>query len=176
MAVAQQSVNQSDGPPSGLAMQSVYVVNGSNLTTAICWANSRPTVSNPRTAAVAIASCTKASPAVCTSTGHGFTLLTLPEVAVSGATGTGWTGINAAWVATVVDANTFSIPIDSTGFGTLAGTVVFTTTAPRQTVAEWAVKRLLYTGTNVTASVWLGGNQGLGQKCSNASSTTIASQ
>lgn len=170
-----QAVNQSDGPPSGLAMQTVFVYSGSNVV-GICYSQSVASSANaggmaprPRTAQIAISAISKASAAIVTSTGHGLTISTNPSVTISGATGTGWvTGINGSFVATVIDANTFSVPVASTGFGTLAGTVVFTTTAPRQTVAEWAVQIIGYSGANAVYKAWLGGSQAFGAKCSDA--------
>lgn len=174
-----QSVNQIDGPPGGPAVQTAFVYSGSDLI-AKCWAKSRPDVNNLRTATVAISAISKAAAAVVTSVGHGFTLLTLPEVTISGATGTGWVSgahtVNGSFVATVIDADTFSIPVDTTGNGTLAGTVVFSTTAPRKTVAEWAVQRLKYTSSVLQVEMWLGGSSSYGQKCSDAASTTLVSQ
>jgi len=73
-----------------------------------------------------ISAISKANPAVVTSTGHGLVIGSHPGVTITGATGTGWTAVNRLWYATVIDANTFSIPVDSTGFGTLGGTITFT--------------------------------------------------
>lgn len=176
-AFSQTAVNQSDGPPSGASIQTVYVYSGSNVI-GICWSKSLPDNSRPRTATVAISAVSKANPAVVTSTGHGLALLTLPQVTISGATGTGWTALNATWTATVIDADTFSIPIDSSGFGTLAGTVVFRTSAPRQTIAEWAVQSLSYGGpsSSISTKTWLQGSNTYGAKCSDVGSTTVGRQ
>ncbi len=171
IAYPQQSVNQADGPPSGPGVQTVFLYSGSSVS-AICWAQSsaKDSNSNRHTTKVAVSAVSKANPAVVTSAGHGFTLLTLPQITVSGATGTGWTAINTTFTATVIDANTFSIPIDSSGFGTLAGTVVFSTTAPRQTVAEWAVQMFGYGGPSGAVSFkgWLQGSTSMTAKCSDA--------
>ncbi len=179
-AYPQSSVNQTDGPPSGPSMQTVFVYSGSNVI-GICWAHSLPSGTgvdkNRRSVQVAVSAISKANPAVVTSTGHGLSLLTLPQVTISGATGTGWaTGINGTFTATVIDANTFSVPVDSTGFGTLAGTVTFATSAPRQTVAEWAVQVLLYSGANVVTKAWLQGSSTMGAKCTDVGSTTVGVQ
>jgi len=175
---AQTSVNQSDGAPSGAPIQTVYVYSGSSLV-GQCWAKSLPDSSRTRTATVAISAISKASAAVITSTGHGLTLLTLPQVTISGATGTGWaTGINGTFTATVIDANTFSVPVDSSAFGTLAGTVVFSTSAPRQTIAEWAVQIFAYGGPSgaISSKTWLQGSNSYGAKCSDVTSTTVGRQ
>lgn len=160
--------------PSPSAVQHVYVVTGSS-TTAICTALSA--LSSRINNVVAISAISKASSAVITSTGHGIDTNSRPSVTISGATGTGWSGVNGTFVATIIDANTFSVPVDSTGFGTLAGTVIFTTTGPRKTVAEWAVERIAYDGSgNAIWSGWLNGNTSYTNKCSDASSTTLVQQ
>lgn len=123
---------------------------------------------------VAISAISKANPAVVTSVGHGFpistssvntALMERPQVIISGATGTGWvTGVNATFTAVVIDADTFSLysqagtALDSSGYGTLAGTVVFTTSAPRTTIYEWAVKKFSYDPAGAIAFAgWLAG-------------------
>jgi hypothetical protein len=73
-------------------------------------------------AAVSVTAATNANPAALTSTAHGLT--TGQKVTISGATGS-WVPINGTWAVTVTGANTFTIPVDSTAFGALAGTVVF---------------------------------------------------
>jgi len=171
-----QSVNQVDDPPPS-AVQKVFVVNGSNQTIAVCSARSVLTTGFRAATQVAISAVSKANPAVVTSTGHGFDTNSLPKVTISGATGTGWTGINKTFTATVIDANTFSIPIDSTGFGTLAGTVVFTTTAPRKTQSEWAVQMISYDGSgNAVWSGWLNGSTAYTSKCSDATVSGVNKQ
>lgn len=64
-------------------------------------------------------SAAKGNPTVITvSGGHGLTVGSHPLLSFDGAAGTGWTGLNATWSATVIDATTFSVPFDSTGAGT----------------------------------------------------------
>jgi hypothetical protein len=122
---------------------------------------------------VPISAVSKATAAVITSTGHGLPISSRPQITISGATGTGWTAINGNFTATVIDADTFSIPVDSSAFGTLGGTVVFLTTAPRLTVAEWSVKRLVYdASSNLIWSGWQSGTRAYNQKCSDATSST----
>lgn len=173
---APSPVNQSDGPPSGLAMQTVFVYSGSNVV-GICYSQSAASSANtggmaprPRTALVSISAIGAAAAAVVTSTGHGLTIGTNPRVTISGVTGAGgWIASNATWTATVIDANTYSIPLNSSAYtGSAGGTMVFTTTAPRQTVAEWAVQIIGYSGANVVYKAWLGGSQSFGAKCSDA--------
>lgn len=52
------------------------------------------------------------------------------SVTIIGATGTGWSAVNTTTTATNLTPTTFSIPINSTGFGTLGGTVTVTYTLP----------------------------------------------
>jgi hypothetical protein len=96
---------------------------------------------------ITISSCTKALPAACTSTGHNidqvstFTNATAGAlITVSGATGTGWsTGLNGPLYAhAIAGNNTFSlytdpkgaVGLDSSGFGTLGGTITATLSRP----------------------------------------------
>jgi hypothetical protein len=80
----------------------------------------------------AITAATNANPAVLTITGHGWpaTFTANPGVPVvvqlqiTGATGS-WAPINGGHPATVIDANTVSIPINSTAFGALTGSPKF---------------------------------------------------
>lgn len=96
---------------------------------------------------ITISACTKANPAVCTSAGHNidqvstFTNATAGALlTISGATGTGWsTGLNGPLYAhAIAGNNTFSLytdpagstGLDSTGFGTLGGTITATLSKP----------------------------------------------
>jgi uncharacterized protein (TIGR03437 family) len=78
-------------------------------------------VTNASTVSITLA--TNANPVVFTAINHG--LISGQNITISGATG-GWSSVNGTWPVTVIDANTFSIPIDSTNFGSLSGTLVFT--------------------------------------------------
>ena len=92
-----------------------------------------------------ITNCTTASPAVCTDTANNLDPITSVAgatqgalITISGATGTGWTNLNASFYAHKIDNNTFSLyldplgttPLNSTGFGTFAGTVTYTASRP----------------------------------------------
>jgi hypothetical protein len=172
------SVNQSDCPFGGgpVPCQKVFILSGSNVV-ASCYALSF-NANQPRAGiSVSISSATNANPVVFTSTGHGFPTASIfrPTVTISGATGN-WTSVNATKVATIIDANTFSIVVDSTGFGALTGTLTFTTTAPRQTVAEWAVQLFAYSGSVPVGSTWLNGSNQPVSKCSDSANTTVSAQ
>jgi hypothetical protein len=172
VAFAQTPVQVVGGP----ATQRVLVVTGSNVT-AICEALSVVTTGPRAAIKVAISGVSKAAAAVVTSAAHGFDANSRPQVTISGATGTGWTGINGTWTATVTGVDTFTIPVNSAGFDVLAGTVIFTTTAPRKSVAEWSVQRLAYDGANnLIWTGWLNGTSAKNQACTNASSTTLNQQ
>lgn len=69
-----------------------------------------------------IASATNATPVVFTRVAHG--LISTQLVFLSGFTAN-WTPCNGAFPVTVLSANTFSITVDSTGFGAMTGTPVF---------------------------------------------------
>lgn len=170
VAVAQQrpEVSISQFPPFDPG-QIVYGYNGADLIYS-CYAQSEAT---QPTGPIAISAVSKAAAAVVTSTAHGFNANSRPQITISGATGTGWTAINRSWTVTVIDANTFSIPIDSTGFGTLAGTVTFTTYAPRTNQGNWAVRLYAYdVNHNQIWTGWLNGSTHFQAKCSDATSTT----
>lgn len=110
---------------------------------------------------------TNANPAVITSTAHGFDVNYTPQVLITGAV-SGWAAANGMWTATVVGANTFSIPIDSTGFGTFTGQAwVITTRSPRLTVAQWSVLRYFYSSGNLVNALWAGGTNSYGNVCAN---------
>ncbi len=171
---AQTEVRVSEVEPP--ANQYVFGYSGTNLIY-VCKAISFQSTGQRAGTFVAISGVSKAAAAVVTSAGHGFAISSRPKVTISGATGTGWTAINAVWVATVIDANTFSIPINSSGFGTLAGTVLFSTTGPRSTMPEWSVQQLVYDGTPLLIwKGWMNGSAGYVSKCSEAATASIQRQ
>jgi len=67
---------------------------------------------------VSITAATQAAPVVFTAAHHG--LVTGQIVKISGATGS-WTPVNSSFVVSVKDEDTFTIAVDSTGFGPLSG-------------------------------------------------------
>lgn len=155
LAYGQQSVLVEDLPPN-TAVQMLMAYTGSNLTH-VCIARSVNKDRVYRT--VAIASATNANPVVFTiSGGHGFDLSTRPKVVISGGTGN-WAAANVEATATIISSTTFSIPINSSAFGAVAGSLAFGTTAPRTTVQEWSVKRMTYDGSNnLTSVAWDNGS------------------
>jgi len=154
---------QIGAPPNQTACTQLFTYDGSGNVLYMCKARSiQPTVSR-----LSISAATNANPVVFTSTGHGFSTLQLPLVTISGGTGN-WTAVNGTFTATIIDANTFSIPVNSTSLGALAGTVVLDTTAPRTTSSIWSVAKLTYTGTNMTGMFFIGGSPSERNACSTA--------
>ena len=120
---------------------------------------------------ITISTCSKANPVVCTSANNdldavssvlGHTQLGV-LVAISGATGTGWTGINGQFYAHRIDNNTFSLysdplgntPINSSGFGTLGGTVVASMNYPLYGIP---ISNVINNGGNARMVASLGGS------------------
>lgn len=161
--------------PSAEAVTFVPVLSGSQVI-AQCYALSTVTTGMRAITRVSISAGTNANPVVFTSTGHGFQTWMRPSVTIAGATGN-WSPVNGTFVATVIDANTFSIPVDSTTFSTLSGTLTFSTTAPRSGQPEWAVQKYLYDGSgNNIGRAWINGSTNYDSKCSDVTSTTVQLQ
>lgn len=161
----------SQGAPN-TAWEHVYNYDGSNNVTSICTARAQVTTGIRPTIFVAVTAATNATPVVFTATGHGFAVSARPKITLSGFTG-GWVTANGTFTATIINANTFSIVLDSTAFGAMAGSPIFNTTAPRSTVSEWAVKVIAYTTTFPIWDGWLAGSSTYSAKCSDAISSTL---
>lgn len=116
-----------------------YIVSGN--AEYLCWAApQQPTAQ----ALPTISSATKANPCVLTITAHKLPVGSRANITISGVTGTGWTALNTTLVATYVDANSVSVAVDSSGFGTLGGTIVVSTTYPTTDRACWQIKHFSY--------------------------------
>jgi hypothetical protein len=157
-------VNQSGGPPSDLWTVYPYV---SGNTTYVCWSKPGTAVSS----VVPVTAVTNANPAVFTLTGHGFHASSNPTVTVAGLTGT-WAALNGKQAVTVIDANTFSINVNTTSFGAigaqLATLAKMVTYAPRTHLSYWAVQKIVTDGTNTLAVMW--STDGYGAVCNNRAS------
>jgi|SRR5689334_15104029 len=96
---------------------------------------------------ISVSAASNASPVSFTATSHGFDYQSLatatPAVKITGGTGN-WAAINGVWIATPTSANAFTIPVDSTAFGALTGTLVVTTRAPLTSNAVWAISKNVY--------------------------------
>lgn len=99
---------------------------------------------------ITVTAASNANPVSFTATAHGITWVSgsfaTPVVTISGATGA-WAVINGEWVATPTSADAFTIPVNSTSLGALAGTLVVTTSSPRITEAVWRVEKSVFDGT-----------------------------
>lgn len=91
-----------------------------------------------------ISSATKANPGVLTCTAHKLPIGSKVWITVAGVTGTGWTALNTTFLVTVTDANSLTTAIDTSGFGTLGGTILVSTVAPLVSQAKWAIQFLAY--------------------------------
>lgn len=164
------TVSVSAGPPPN-GWQVVYVYTGGNLDYR-CFAKSFVATGTRAVTSVTISAGSNANPVSLTSTAHGFDSNSRPLVIITGGTGN-WTAINGTWIATVTGANTFTIPVNSTSFGAFAGSVRFTTTAPRIGQAEWAVQKFAYdVDNNLVGQYWLNGSTGVQAKCTDGALTT----
>jgi hypothetical protein len=175
-----------DPPPSPVSFTYVY---SSGQVIAIC--SSPSTIpfgaSNWRaTVQVPITSISNANPAIVTSAFHGLDAslavngtpaVARPSITITGATAS-WMQINQTFVATVLTADTFSIPVDTSALGAFSQTgISFTTTGPRAGQPEWAVQKIFYDASgNATQKLWLAGVQTYTNRCTDATSTTIQVQ
>src|SRR5579872_3336445 len=129
--------------------QNIYYYSGSNLIYSCTALAIQPS------SAITVSAVSNASPASFTATAHGLDFpgaaTTSPVVSISGGTGA-WAAINGSWVATIITANAFTIPVDSTSFGALTVTLVVTTQAPKGTAPVWQVKNYVYSGSNLIFS------------------------
>lgn len=118
---------------------------------------------------VTVTTASNANPCVITATAHG--LQDRNSVTISGFAGN-WAAANGTHTITWVDANSFSIAVDSSAFGAFgAQAPVVTTSAPRLTAACWAIERLFYDAGNFnTRSTWADGNTADDNIFNNASS------
>ncbi len=117
--------------------------------------------------AIAVRAVYKASAAqVDTGVNHG--LNTGNAVEFAGATGD-WAAMNGTQIITYEDADSFSVPVASTGFsGSFNGTM--TTTSPQTTKAQWAIKRWFYDADgNVIRRAWATGDPSPNQIWTSAS-------
>lgn len=146
-ACAQQTPQFSifPGPP-GTAYQKIFKYSGGNLV-AVCMAKTDQLTPSPP---ISISAASNASPVSFTTT-HGFdwqsATTTTPTITISGGTGN-WAAVNGTWTFTPTSATTGTIPVDSTAFGALTGTLTFTTRAPRVTQPVWAITYSKYDGSN----------------------------
>lgn len=142
------NVNVTQGPPE----QAWVSVNDYGTGSSILYAGLAKSTQQPVN--LTVTSVSKASTAVVTVTAHGIDTDNI--VTVSNGTGS-WTGINGAQIITKIDANSFSIAVDTSLYsGTFAGTI--STLAARTSAAQWAIQKFYYSGSNLVRSAWANGN------------------
>lgn len=133
------SVLQSEGPPNE-SYTHVYSYSGTNVECIGAARSSRQAVT------LTVTSVSTAAAAVVTVTAHG--LATDNRVIISGATGD-WAGLNGTQIITRTGANTFTVPINSSGYAaTFNGAI--TTTAPQTSKPIWAISKIYYDGSGNT--------------------------
>lgn len=168
-----QLVNQSSGAAKS-AIQVVVFYNASSQPEYLCYAWSQ----QPSYSTITVTAATNANPVVFTATAHGFGdfathgAAPFPVIKITGATGN-WAGINGVWKATPTSADAFSIPVDSTTFGTYgtAG-IAFTTKAPRLSQSVWSIERKFYNAGGLFAFSLNAANPGGAAATSLVSGTT----
>lgn len=128
------------------AVQRVMTYSGTNLQY-LCTALS----TQPQPTVITVSAVSNANPAAATATGHGFTwpsaTAVQPLVLVTGGT-LNWLPFNGVWAVTPTSANAFTVPVNTTAFGAVTGTLVFTTLAPRLTYPNWWVQKFTYDGSS----------------------------
>jgi hypothetical protein len=129
----------SDGPPVEFFTRYVYT---SGTATFVCAANHQNENSTITQSGIS-----NAAAAVVSATSHGLHPEANPTVTVSGGTGS-WAALNGTWTATYINSNSFSLPVNTTAFGAVAGTIVIKTNAPRTSRPVWVVQKAV----NDTAS------------------------
>lgn len=159
------TVMMSDAPPKDFYSRYFYTSAGDIYT---CIASSIQAKEYAMTITSTVAGATTS---LVFSAGHGFHADATPKVTVSGGTGA-WSAVNSVWKATYVSATTVTIPIDSSGFGAVAGTIAVKSAAPRLTNPVWAVSRYRPTGADPSSVLWA--SDGWSAICSNY--TTLSYQ
>ena len=184
-------VSDSPLPPS--AFQTIYDYAGGTNLTYTGWARSaqRAYVTLP-----SVSSFTAANPGIVTfASAHGLDyqalVTSLACVAVSGGTGN-WAAANGVWVFTPTGANTGKISVNVAGtltdlntttFGAVTGTLVFTTRSPRTIDPVWSIKKNAFdAGNKLIWSGWASNPTGAGSgdvgtlQCGSISDNLIWSQ
>ena len=112
------------------------------------------------TSTITVSAWSNASPTVATATAHGFgdyatlsTQVPNPVIYITGASGS-WAALNGAPVATVLSADTFSVPFDATSAGTAPTTIIVTTQAPRWNRPVWNVVKQVSDASGNTLASW----------------------
>ncbi len=148
----------SDAPPRDFYTRVFYVSSGDIYT---CVTSSIQTVQYTMTLTSTVGGATTS---LVFSAGHGIHPDASPKFTITGGTGT-WVAANATWKATYVNSTTFTIALDSSGLGAVAGTLVVKSSAPRLTQPVWAVSRYHPSGADPSSTLW--SSDGWNSVCSN---------
>lgn len=155
LAQTGQNVVISQGPPI-VPYQKLFFYSGGNVQY-VCTALSTGPQPGP---GVSVSAATRANPGVFTSAGHGFSTLSRPSIRFTAAPAGAWQALLTTWIATPIDANTFSVSstagtaLDTSGYGTaFSGTATFVTQSPRTNLPVWAIQWLQYDGSNNVIAV-----------------------
>lgn len=162
-------VNQSAGsPPFGV--QTIFDYAGGTNPVYIGVALS----DQGRDSTISVSAASNANPVSFTANAHGFDYqaqaTVTPVICITGATGN-WTPINGCFAATPTSANAFTIPVDSTTFGALTGTLVVLTRSPLVSSPVWAITKNVYSGSSILWSGWAALPSGAGSSNMSAGST-----
>lgn len=159
VSVLSQTVPVTISPaPPPIAYTTINHFTGSNLDYS-CKANA---TQNPST--ITVSAISNAAPASATATAHGFYFATSVTqkivVFISGLSGN-WAPLNGFKIMVPTSANAMNIlntdgtNFDSSTFGAVTGTGVFTTRAPRATDKVWSVATYVYDASgNQTLTLW----------------------
>lgn len=151
------------------AYEGLYYYSGANLIYACFSPSFQPSLKIPTKppSTITISAASNANPVSFTATAHGFgDFVTLgatstPVVKITGYTGN-WAVLNGVWSVVVTSANAFTIAVDSSGFGAVTGTAVFTTYSPLWNQPVWSIQAFVYSGANAVFSGWATNNPGAG--------------
>lgn len=156
-----QEVSLSDGPPMTPITRLKFYDGSSNLEY-VCYA--RSVRFSPTT--LTVTGATNLSPiTITTSANHG--LRTGARVTITGVGGN--TAANGIWIITYASDTTFTLN-GSTGNGTYTTGGTVSTYAPRSNVAIWAIKKNVYSGTNLAQELWAEGSVGFDKLCDSRTS------
>lgn len=168
-------------------LQTLMYYDGSSRLEYIC--SALATQVSPST--ITVSTVSNASPASVSAASHGFDYQSgatiFPLVTVTGGTGN-WAAFNGTWAVTPTSANAFTVAVDTSGFGAITGTLVFTTLSPRTTLGQWTITRYRYSAAGaisietarvapgVGVSTPTGPSNTNSQICANRASTTMGYQ
>lgn len=150
---------ESDAPRRDPAWTSVLDYDGGGLLVYSGKARSQQAGRDGAPASLTVASATRGATTTFTVTAHG--LGSGNRVAIASNTLSGWTGLNGnTYIITVVDANSFTIAVNSSGFNAGGFDGAMTTQDPQTSQPQWSIQKLYYDGSSrLIRSTWAYGSQ-----------------